>query len=248
MAKQWFLPSIKDDFEVVIRDISEGGASAGHRYGTAGFNDMVRQQFAHQLDFVRENMGEVVVFSDVDIQFFRPARELLHAALEGRDIVFQRDAPNGTVNTGFIALKANAKTLHFCEQVLAEMHAKPHLNDQEVINALLIPEALEPRTPGLPRSPKQARLAIRGFLHRLKLSAIYRRSIPRMPNPFGLAWNYLPVEFYCPGIETGLLWNPGMALDVPRNIVMHHANWTLGVENKVAQLACVKELVEGRRA
>jgi hypothetical protein len=46
-------------------------------------------------------------------------------------------------------------------------------------------------------------------------------------------------------------WRPGQPLNVPDDIVMHHANFTMGVADKLAQLRLVKERVQqvrvGRR-
>ena len=59
----------------------------------------------------------------------------------------------------------------------------------------------------------------------------------------GLRSCCLPPIFYGGGTMTGRNWNPGDKLRLPRGVVMHHANFTLGVENKVRQLDHVRELV-----
>lgn len=42
------------------------------------------------------------------------------------------------------------------------------------------------------------------------------------------------------------IWFPGTPLSPPPNIIMHHANWVLGIENKIEQLRVVRDLVETR--
>jgi len=42
-------------------------------------------------------------------------------------------------------------------------------------------------------------------------------------------------------------WAPGQPLHVPDDIVMHHANWTLGVGNKMKMLAAVRAKVQKRK-
>ena len=37
-------------------------------------------------------------------------------------------------------------------------------------------------------------------------------------------WAYLPTEFYSVGAQTGRIWKPGTPVNVPENVVMHHAN------------------------
>lgn len=60
-------------------------------------------------------------------------------------------------------------------------------------------------------------------------------------------WSYLPDRIFSGGTLTGRLWCPGEPLRVPENIVIHHANWTVGVENKLSQLRYVRELVTGNK-
>ena len=65
-------------------------------------------------------------------------------------------------------------------------------------------------------------------------------------NPYGVTWDYLPSIFFGAGTldaYSGYLWKPGMEVDFPRDIVMHHANWTKGIKHKIAQLTYVRDKV-----
>lgn len=62
----------------------------------------------------------------------------------------------------------------------------------------------------------------------------------------GLRWDYLPTTFFGGGTLTAKLWTPGRPLPVPEDIMIHHANYTVGVKNKIKQLAYVKQVVERR--
>jgi len=42
-------------------------------------------------------------------------------------------------------------------------------------------------------------------------------------------------------------WRPGAALNIPDDILMHHANWTSGVQNKMRMLEKVRRYVWARR-
>jgi len=68
------------------------------------------------------------------------------------------------------------------------------------------------------------------------------------PNPYEIRWGYLPNQFFGGGTLKGKYWWPGLPLAVPDNIVMHHANFTFSIKNKVMQLTYVKENVEERSA
>ena len=61
----------------------------------------------------------------------------------------------------------------------------------------------------------------------------------------GLNVGTLPEEFWGPGsgLVSPLRWKPGMFLDPPPNLLVHHANWTVGVANKAAQLEYIARKV-----
>jgi len=66
---------------------------------------------------------------------------------------------------------------------------------------------------------------------------------------FNIVWDYLPRTQFCgSGSFSGKYWEPGMTLQVPENILMHHGNYTYGTENKILQLKHVKEVVEKRKS
>ena len=59
-----------------------------------------------------------------------------------------------------------------------------------------------------------------------------------------IKWRYFPDEFFSGGTLTGKQWFLGNKLEIPRNILLHHANWTVGLQNKIAQLEYVRDIVE----
>lgn len=63
-------------------------------------------------------------------------------------------------------------------------------------------------------------------------------------NPYDISWSYLPDIFFGGGTLTGTFWKPGKTLPIPQGIVMHHANWTKGIKNKIAQLEYVRKYVK----
>jgi len=67
-------------------------------------------------------------------------------------------------------------------------------------------------------------------------------------NPYNIQWGYLPThQFWGAGTFKGTVWKPGIELNIPAEILMHHANYTVGTENKIAQLCYVKEVITERR-
>lgn len=69
----------------------------------------------------------------------------------------------------------------------------------------------------------------------------------RKHNTLNITWNYLPMIFFGGGAHTGKNWYPGDTLEIPKDILMHHANWSLGIDNKIAQLNYVHSVVLDQR-
>lgn len=61
----------------------------------------------------------------------------------------------------------------------------------------------------------------------------------------GVSWDYFPKEIFGGGTLTGRGWKPGDDLKIPSEIIIHHANWTYGLEDKINQLQFVRSKVLG---
>jgi len=68
----------------------------------------------------------------------------------------------------------------------------------------------------------------------------FRRILPQFPQ---LRPGLLPDRFW----THADMWKPGDPIDPPYDIVLHHANWVLGNEDKIKQLTTVSELINSRR-
>ncbi len=71
----------------------------------------------------------------------------------------------------------------------------------------------------------------------------------RFSNPFNIAWKYLPECFFGGATLKSDGWSPAWTpqageIPMPQNPVMHHANFTVGLQNKNAQLSQVKTRAE----
>ncbi|RTL05889.1 hypothetical protein EKK58_06650 [Candidatus Dependentiae bacterium] len=65
----------------------------------------------------------------------------------------------------------------------------------------------------------------------------------KQKNPYNIRWTYLPKTYFGGATKTGHSWYPGQYVPVPQKPKMHHANWTVGLENKKKQLGLVRKLV-----
>ncbi|MBC8427099.1 MAG: hypothetical protein H8E00_00425 [Deltaproteobacteria bacterium] len=61
-----------------------------------------------------------------------------------------------------------------------------------------------------------------------------------------LRFGILPYQYIGGGTFSGVSWHPGNILPIPKGIIMHHANFTKGVPNKIAQLLYVKRMVTSK--
>lgn len=61
-----------------------------------------------------------------------------------------------------------------------------------------------------------------------------------------LADGYLPLECFHPGLRSEHPWQPGDEIKLPKKLMIHHACYTAGLDNKMKQLDYVLEKVFNR--
>ncbi len=134
-----FLDSIKDEWDIKI---IEHGVPTD--IVTDEFYATIREKYRRVVDYIRTNQGKLLIISDVDIQFFKPATPEMLKALEGNEIVFLSREVNpdiwkkgDVVNVGFIITKCNQKTLRFFKIVLNAQWEKS-TGEQGFMNQLLL--------------------------------------------------------------------------------------------------------------
>src|SRR6266404_5466514 len=207
LKDQFFLPSIQDDFDVVCELYDQTCPSA--KFMDEGWTQTTMKKVDLIIRAIKENWGSIFIFSDVDIQFFCPIQKKILKLMEGKDIVMQKNSPNGVLCTGFFACRGNEKTLQLWTDVKKTMEKNCLNSDQNSFNRCIKRNA--------------------------------------QSNPYNVVWAYLPNSFFGGGTLTGCEWRPGMFLPIPHNIMIHHANWTKGIDNKIAQLVYVRNEVMRRR-
>jgi len=71
------------------------------------------------IDAIRSNMGRIILFSDIDMQYFKPVAPLIDECMRSNEMCFQRETLHyGFINTGFMAIMCNENTLQFWNKVL----------------------------------------------------------------------------------------------------------------------------------
>lgn len=203
LKDQFFLPSMQDDFDIIIESCGQTCRTA--KFMSEGWTQTTGRKVDLIIRAIRENWGDIFVFSDVDIQFFAPIQDTILALMQDKDIIIQKNNPEGVLCTGFFVCRGNEKTLQLWTDVKQRMQTNQLQSDQISFNQCI-------------------------KRHRKK-------------NPYDIAWDYLPDTFFGGGTLTGRLWAPEESLPIPHGIMMHHANWTKGIKNKIAQLVYVRDKV-----
>lgn len=238
---RWFLPSLNalpDKFELIVT--SDSRRQDAPAYGTSEFNRVMETKTDLLVDAIRQCWGQVFLYSDIDVQFLQSFQARIPALMGENHLVAQRDSPQGHLCAGFMMLKADWPVLNLFQEIKLQLSRQSNLDDQAALNHELIKS-------GVPEER-------RGLRYDELVTEAYSRAgnsfsaLTNIPNQFGLKWNYLPATFFGAGTESGKAWKPGDEISVPDDAIMHHANWTEGLENKLAQLEHVREKYQARRA
>jgi hypothetical protein len=198
LLNSYFLPSLKDSFNVHRATIGQQCEAA--EFYSQGWVQTVLHKIPIIMRAIETNAeNSFFIFSDADIQFFRPIKPILRELLSQNphvDIFFIKDAWNPQRNehnlgTGFFVCKANERTKIFWQRVGMHM-MKYNLGDQASANSIW-------------------------------RSVVKNITISYLPDSF-FEWNV--------NVKFPQKWEVGDTFSVPQDICMHHANWTVGIENK----------------
>jgi hypothetical protein len=209
LLENHFLPSVPDEFDVVAVNSSQRGS--GH-YEDEGFRHATQDKLVAILEMAEKSV-EPFVYADCDIRF-NPNLNMLgriNSLLEvGADIIAQRDW--GAVCTGFMVIIPNDKNKRYLKATIDYMELPQ--NSNRLID----------------------------FHDQLAFNELYRSDLfPNVPRPkvhlvdgssgFGNLNHFKP----------GVIWNPtdNFFANNHASLVgqcLWHANFTVGVENKMFML------------
>lgn len=131
-----FLPTIPAGFALQSEVIEMFGD--GH-YDSPQFVPCVVKKVDLILQSLCENAGSVIIWTDVDIQFYRLTPEIAIGELGDRDIAFQAaGVPPHEINNGFFICRCNQRVIEFFEEVKRALcHEYAGEIEERVINKLL---------------------------------------------------------------------------------------------------------------
>ena len=180
-----------------------------------------RDSMIKKEEFIVETLpkfdGEVCIFADVDIRFYKPLAEDIEERLENHDICFQKDHNDNGENSrcgGFFVLRSSEKIRSAFSQILHLLKSYKgedvgfNSSEQHTINTIFR------NRPDISCGMLPARYYTHG---------LYTDGMKHPDSSYALWW-----EKKTPEEKRGVF--------IPDNLKIHHANWCVGVETKLELL------------
>jgi len=136
LANEFMLPSLQDNVDVIKGTGEQLCPTA--TFFQSGWTQTTLNKVKFIIDVTTQHKGDIIVFVDPDIIFFKPVKERLLELLIDKDFVGQLDNPEKTICTGFFAMRANDAVIDFWKLVQRAMERNPKLCDQKAFNYILL--------------------------------------------------------------------------------------------------------------
>lgn len=137
LLNEWFLPTFQDfDEPDVTVDVVWSNPKL------KGYADKIREKNHCILESLRRHRDEIVIWPDVDIQFFRPIIPTIREAIKGNNAVFMRESNRVSVHCGFKVLRCNHKMEKTWEAIVKA--GKPR-RESSTIRRHLVRNKVRPR-------------------------------------------------------------------------------------------------------
>jgi hypothetical protein len=182
------------------------------------FNLATRRKVEFVLDAIKE-ATEPFLFSDVDVRFYGVQAGDLLRHLQGRDVVFQDQGGPPTPDWGVLSI------MPVCAGFFVVAPSQAAAKFFEKVLKKVGDSCRDQEAVNLVLTLEEA----------------------------SVKWGTLPASYYTVARrKDGWLpvlrenWDPGIPIWMPDIVLAHHANWTVGIENKLRLLDEVKRLQEER--
>jgi hypothetical protein len=132
----YFLPSLKDDFDVVVYEYPQDCHAGAFR--ADGWEKTMLNKLALLQKAILDNWNnQVFIYSDIDIIFLKPILEPSLHALGDNDFVVQQGWPRNGICAGFFVMRGNEKTLKLIQTAYRLLQEKNCIDDQVAIQTVL---------------------------------------------------------------------------------------------------------------
>ncbi|MBN9381642.1 MAG: hypothetical protein J0H74_12805 [Chitinophagaceae bacterium] len=150
--KHIFLNTMQDDWEVNLTYLGNAGEGNGD-FHTRGWLDVQKRKLEFIIGKIEENLADVIIWSDLDIQFFAECTPLIRRAIEGKDVLYQAERwpRKDEVNIGFAVIRCNEQTLALYRMALQYNLDELQVADQAAINDILAKNRIDIKWDILPK-------------------------------------------------------------------------------------------------
>jgi len=149
-VKNIFENSIKDDWDVHIEYWGKGGEGNGD-FLSESWRTVVHRKVQFLVAKIKENWGDIIIWSDIDVQFFSKGTHLIQRAIAGKDIVYQAEHwPEKEVNVGFGVIRCNERSLALYNGISSYDIDQLAVADQTAINDMLAKRSVDIKWDVLP--------------------------------------------------------------------------------------------------
>lgn len=210
----YFLPTFPFRKEIELTMLHRPQHCKTATFEQEGWKDTMRDKSTCFYEKIQEcGEEEIFMFIDPDIQFFKDFYNDIVNTMQDIDVAWQNDVIGG-VNTGFFAVKNNKQTRAFFKTILGNLDSKDFSQEQVLANHLL------------------------QNIHLYPSIAVKSKFLPMEYWTYG--WVAATIDPRTGGCRGS--WTPeALDFDIPKNIAIHHANWTGGIENKLKLLDIVRD-------
>ena len=151
LRDEWFLATLPKDMEPILLECPvDSIPNVGFR--SPSYYKAIDFKLLSICDMIRNHPGEVICFSDIDVQFFGSFRLAIMEAIEGCDVVGMRESAEGGMNGGFYAIRCAPHVEALWEEAYAADKSETVLYEQDALNALLAEQGHKVRHVLLPDS------------------------------------------------------------------------------------------------
>ena len=213
MFKDYFIKSFPFETELELVVKFKPQVCKSSEFHSEGWRDTMMYKVQCFIDAAYETKdGEYFIFSDPDIQFFKPFYKDLLNQVQGFDAAFQNDYIGG-VNTGFFIMKSTPNTRAFLQTVKGNLHLFPE--EQVCFNHLI------GRFAEYPKIAFNAKFLTKEY------------------------WTYGEIAMQRPRNGQPMShWDGVEEFNIPKNIIIHHANWVKCFKDKIKIMDVVKQKVK----
>jgi len=137
LYERFFLPSLnRSVFELHPIWLEQGGNG---EFLAKDFKNCIRFKLAKIRESIRQNRSEIIVWSDIDLQFFglHPAHILAYFDSETDFVAQGLNSHNSVICGGFYAIRCSTKLDDFFDRVAQVTEHETDGNEQEAINSVL---------------------------------------------------------------------------------------------------------------